>query len=210
MAQTAGWVLSYSPEYSTLGADPNALVRLAVVTGGGVTTGDPAEAFSHTLQAHSATRPAWPWLLLLAAVLLPFDVGVRRLVVSRRDLARFGRRLAEAARLRQPAPQTVHARTEQLGALFRAKDRAGGEAEKAAAGTNGDSAPMAAPAAPQAAPAALAPAAVEAAPQEPPPADEAAESKPEQAQRPSGSALAASLLARKKAREEGEQEEEEN
>jgi hypothetical protein len=144
--------------------------------------------------------------LLVAAILLPFDVGVRRLVISGGDLARARRRFAEWARLRQPAPQRVHERTEQLGALFRAKDRAGGETPAEAEDEAALEEPVAvavadAPAAGTPLPVAAAPAAKA---QEKAPTGDQPESKPEQAKRPSGTELASSLLAKKKAREESE------
>jgi Mg-chelatase subunit ChlD len=198
VAQTAGWVLSYSPEYRTLRADPGALVRLAALTSGSVTTGDPAEAFAHTLPARSFAQPAWPWLLLLAALLLPFDVGVRRLTVSRRDVARGLQRLGQALLLRRPAPSVTHERAGQLSALFRAKERAG--AEPAEAEAPGEMA-AAAPAPPvEPPPAGHAPTLPEAGSPtedkpEPPP-----DRKPEAG--PSGTQLASSLLAKKRARDE--------
>ena len=61
-------------------------------------------------------------MLVVAVLLLPVDIAMRRLVVSRRDFQRawsatFGRLLPE----RVPAT----ARTEQVSRLFQAKERAG-------------------------------------------------------------------------------------
>jgi Mg-chelatase subunit ChlD len=224
VAQTAGWVLSYSPEYRSLQADPAAMLRLASLTGGHATTGDPAEAFAHTLQTRNATRPAWPWLLLLAAILLPFDVGVRRLVVSRRDVLNAGRRLAAWVRLTRPDAQAIPGRTEQLNALFKAKDRAvsepvkeaEAEAEAAAPATASVETPPTPAPVPPATPAAEAsPPSQKAAPPAAEAAPAAAEAKPAPPEEPkrdgqtkSGStALASSLLARKKAREEEQKKE---
>ena len=125
VAQTAGWVLSYSPEYQTLAADPNALSRLASLTGGYVIGQDPAAIYTHDLPApRAATRPIWPALLLAAVLLLPLDIAVRRLVVTRYELERARLRLAAwLARLRPAAAEPE--RAEQLSALLRAKNRAG-------------------------------------------------------------------------------------
>ncbi|MBI3360646.1 MAG: FixH family protein, partial [Chloroflexi bacterium] len=185
VAQTAGWVLSYSPEYRTLKADPSAMARLAAIAGGRITTGDPAEAFAHTLPARRATRPAWPWLILLATILLPFDVAARRLVVTRHDLARWWSQLREWGRLTRPAAQPVPERAGQLTALFRAKERAGdkdeGRGVKDEAAAEATFVP--------------APTAKASSNRDAPPAK-----KPEPA--PTGDQLASTLLAKKKARGE--------
>src|SRR5205085_4889890 len=105
VAQTAGWVLSYSPEYQTLTADPNYLSRLAASTGGFVMGQDLAAIYAHDLPApRAATRPIWPTLLLIAALLLPVDIAVRRLVVTRYELERGRMRVADwLGRLRPTA-----------------------------------------------------------------------------------------------------------
>lgn len=127
VAQTAGWVLSYSPEYQTLSGDVNFLARLAALTGGRAIANEFDEIFKHDLAAPArATRPAWPGLLTLAAFLLPLDIAVRRLVLTRYEVQRAWQRLGNWISLRAPQPATMPAqRAEQLSSLFRAKDRAG-------------------------------------------------------------------------------------
>jgi hypothetical protein len=131
VAQTAGWVLSYSPEYQSLTADPNYLSRLAASTGGFVVGQDLAAIYAHDLPApRAATRPIWPTLLLIAALLLPVDIAVRRLVVTRYELERARIRAASwLARLRPTAEPPE--RAEQLSALIRAKNRAAAETRPA-------------------------------------------------------------------------------
>ncbi len=69
---------------------------------------------------------AWPLLLTLAACLLPLDIAVRRLVVTRYEVQRGLERVRAWAALRAPQPATVTPeRAEQLTALRRAKVRAG-------------------------------------------------------------------------------------
>ncbi|MCZ7542359.1 MAG: VWA domain-containing protein [Anaerolineae bacterium] len=85
--QTTGWVLSYSPEYRNLEADPRALERIARLTEGRQLT-NPGQAFDHNLVARRAPTPLWPWLLLVAALLLPLDVAARRLIITRTDVER--------------------------------------------------------------------------------------------------------------------------
>lgn len=125
VSDLAGWVQAYSPEYKTLQADPDELVNLMAITGGRVTTGDPAEAFAHTLTAPADTRPIWPWLLTLAAILLPFDIAVRRLAVDRRDVTRAWQRMV--GRL-IPAPAgapVIPERSARMTTLLGVKERAG-------------------------------------------------------------------------------------
>jgi Mg-chelatase subunit ChlD len=114
IAETTGWVLAYSPEYRSLEGDPDYLAHIAELTGGRVIA-DSADVFAHTLAMEYGTRPIWPWLLLAATLLLPIDVAVRRLVITRQDLLvlAFWRR-------RQP----VEERAPQMSALYRAKARA--------------------------------------------------------------------------------------
>jgi hypothetical protein len=70
----------------------------------------------------TTARDLWPWLLLLALLLWPFDVGVRRMSVGRRDMT-----LARAwvsgwwTRWRSPS-----ARTASVDAMLQARGRAGG------------------------------------------------------------------------------------
>ena len=116
--RTLGLIVPYSPEYRVLSPNTELLRDLARVTGGGQLT-DPAQAFAHTLTAVERVRPVWSWLLLLAVLLFPLDVAVRRVLVTRQDLAeawsvlapRLSRRRVEE----QPEPL--------LSRLFAAKQR---------------------------------------------------------------------------------------
>ncbi len=122
-AQTDGWTLSYSPEYRRIESDPDLLLRLAALTGGKAATANPADAFLHNLKATGASRPIWPWLLLLAALLLPFDVASRRLILTRQDWARFIETLT--ARLRPgKREKAAVAQSARMSALMQAKERA--------------------------------------------------------------------------------------
>ena len=121
--EKAGWVLSYSPEYRNLESDPDALYRLTLAANGQVAGSDPAEAFAHTRSAPLATRPVWPWLLLIAALLLPFDVGVRRLAFEWRDVQKAWRSMGLKWQTRRAAQAAVPARSEQMTTLFDAKQR---------------------------------------------------------------------------------------
>lgn len=115
--QTSGWVMSYSREYLA-SRGQSVLPRMAVITGGTAYTDGLAPAFEHTIAARSGSLPIFPLLLLLALILLPFDVAIRRLLVQRSDLER----LATALRLRaQPATEAASGR---MAALMDARERA--------------------------------------------------------------------------------------
>lgn len=121
VGQTSGWVLGYSPEYQNLEPDHQLLASLAAVTGGADLGAEPAAAFLHNLASEPTTQPIWPWLLLTAVCLLPLDIALRRLAVTRRDWERawaatFGRFQRQPARREEP--------TEQVSRLFQAKQRA--------------------------------------------------------------------------------------
>jgi uncharacterized membrane protein len=126
IGQTSGWVLGYSPEYRNLAGDPRLLNSIAELTGGRDLTsqfdeGDFAAVLSHDLPAGEASRPIWPWLLTLAVLLLPFDIAVRRIVITRVD----GQRLWQRTLGRiwwSTVPEAE--RSERVTRLFRAKERA--------------------------------------------------------------------------------------
>lgn len=137
LGQTAGWVLGYSPEYRDLVSSPRLLENVADVTNGrdlSSQSGAEAGVFVHDLPFQATARPIWPALLLVAVLLLPVDVALRRLVLTRTDLERAW--MASFGRLR-PQPATPQPRTEQVSRLFEAKERAGSRTATAPA----DSAP---------------------------------------------------------------------
>lgn len=83
---TAGLVVPYSPEYQQSQSDPELLETIAR-TSGGTELSDPGEAFDHNLSGVSRAQDiAFP-LLLFALILLPFDIGVRRLTLRRSDFS---------------------------------------------------------------------------------------------------------------------------
>ncbi len=121
---SSGAVLAYSPEYRERDAGAGALLLrdLASATGGRALAA-PDQAWARTGAPASAATPVSPTLLLLAALLLPLDVAVRRLVAGRRELAELRLRLRQwLARGRAPeaAPGSE---PELLGDLFEARSR---------------------------------------------------------------------------------------
>jgi hypothetical protein len=126
VGQTGGWVLGYSPEYGRLATDEQLLSSIAELTGGRNLTDqfeqDEYDAvLAHDLPVGEASRPIWPWLLVAAVILLPFDVAVRRIILTTAD----GRRLWRATLGRfswSSAPAS--GRSERVARLFQAKERA--------------------------------------------------------------------------------------
>jgi len=124
VAQTAGWVLGYSPEYTVTEPDHENLAYLANLTGGKVLL-EPWESLSHNISAGRIRRPIWHWLALLALFLLPIDVAVRRLVIGREELAKLAARWRALWPGRKARPAPGSTRSEQVSRLFEAKQRAG-------------------------------------------------------------------------------------
>ncbi len=196
--QQLGWVMSYSPEYSLNARAGNLLADIADLTGGRSLAETPEAVFAHNLAAQAAYNPIWQYLLLAAILLLPFDIAVRRLLVTRSDLQRL-----RAAIFGQG--QVVTETSERMSTLFDAKARAQHIID-------GDSPPAAADAAPDSTAAALRARRAErqseaspAAPSEPrPPRARSKSTLPlpnNPPPRPEGSNVAGELLKRRKGRD---------
>jgi hypothetical protein len=102
---TAGAVNSYSPEFSITSQDASLLARVSEITGGKLILA--GEASSLDLFARRSTRTIpheiWNTLLLAALLLLPIDVGVRRVLITREQLADLGERIELMVRGRSAA-----------------------------------------------------------------------------------------------------------
>ena len=127
LARTAVLIAPTPAEYRLLGTNDRLLSALRSATAGReVVAGK--DAWAHDLGTTTASIDLWPLLLLLALLLWPIDVAVRRVFLSRGDvgLARewVGVRWA---RWRGPAR-----RPEPVGGMLAAKDRAGGRKARAA------------------------------------------------------------------------------
>ncbi|GAB1419980.1 VWA domain-containing protein [Anaerolineales bacterium] len=114
--QVNGWVMAYSPEYISTGTNNALLNQLAELTGGSNLDAQEDTVFNHNLAPRTASAPIWHWLVWLAIFLFPFDIAVRRLLITRYDLERLRKRL-------RPSQQS-HERTEQMATLKGAKSRA--------------------------------------------------------------------------------------
>jgi hypothetical protein len=93
---SGGAVVASSPEFTVRGEDPTLVGDLAALTGGRVDP-DAGAVFDHALGGLSREVAAWPALAILALVLFPFDVALRRLLLAKEDRTR----LLAALRLRR-------------------------------------------------------------------------------------------------------------
>jgi Mg-chelatase subunit ChlD len=123
--QTAGLIMPYSPEYkrvSTLEGEV-LLNELARATGGAVLA-SPQAAFAPTRRPASQAHPLWPSLLLMAALLFPLDVGVRRLRLTAADWRRLMAWVGQRTLRRGGRPSLRPVEPVLLGDLFEARERA--------------------------------------------------------------------------------------
>ncbi len=127
LGRTLGLVAPTPAEYRLLGTNEPLLASLRAATGGREVT-EPADVWTHDLRSTSFGRDLWPALIVLALLLWPLDVALRRVSITAGDLALARQSLSERVRLRR-APA---ARPDAIGGLFEAKERASGERARAA------------------------------------------------------------------------------
>jgi hypothetical protein len=105
---TTGLVVPYSPEYRDLGSDPVTLRAIAQAGGGKLLT-DLSQVFRLPVPQIQAAQPISEILLVLAILLFPIDVALRRLVFRLEDAPawRAALQLQRAATRAVPAEATV-------------------------------------------------------------------------------------------------------
>ncbi len=90
--RTLGIVSPAAEEYRRLGIDIDSLASFAAAGAGrqlALDAEEPgAEVWRHDIEASAFPTPIWPILLILAIVLVPIDIGVRRVALSVGDVAR--------------------------------------------------------------------------------------------------------------------------
>jgi hypothetical protein len=94
-----GLDVPYSPEYRSTGVSITFLRQIAAA-GGGAIIHAPSEVWADNLPAALDRKPLADLLWLLALLLLPLDIALRRLVLNKRDLATL------VAALRSPGRQS--------------------------------------------------------------------------------------------------------
>jgi hypothetical protein len=129
-APVSGAVNSYSPEFSITGSDADLLARISEATGGrvipasatnvqspGDDSAEPAGPQPSTTDVDlferraTKTRPheIWEALMLVALLLLPIDVGIRRLHITREQLEQA--REWVGSRIRRPSASILEPET---------------------------------------------------------------------------------------------------
>ena len=129
-SRTLGIVSPAAEEYRRLGIDADALATYAAAGGGReLALADeeaPTAVWTHDIEASAFPTPVWPWLLLLAIALVPLDVGVRRVALSRADLRRARAWTARRVGMGRAEPEAVPG----LAELRAAKERSARRAER--------------------------------------------------------------------------------
>ena len=88
----------------------------------------PTDPWRHDLQTTSSFTELWPWLLVLALLLWPLDIALRRVSIGRRELVDARGWVGRRWRLRRAAaPRTAAAE-----GMLAARDRAAGASARAA------------------------------------------------------------------------------
>jgi len=127
-SRTLGIVSPAAEEYRRLGIDADALASYAAAGRGRELTLTEEEApttvWTHDIEASAFPTPVWPWLLLLAIVLVPLDVGVRRVALSRADFRRARAWAARRIGLGRAEPEAVPGLAELRAARERSARRA--------------------------------------------------------------------------------------
>jgi hypothetical protein len=81
----SGFSVSYPPEYQASGPNTFLLSQLSDITGGTLAA-VPEEIFRHTNQPIARFIDLWYYLLMIAILLLPLDIAVRRLSLTGESL----------------------------------------------------------------------------------------------------------------------------
>jgi len=138
LGRTVGLVAPTPTEYRMLGANQPLLGAIRAATGGSELA-LPEEVWGRDLQATRSLTALWPLLLVLALLLWPLDVALRRVSLGRRELREARRWLGDRVGGRR-----VAARPADVTGLMAARDRAGSSAARSAilrAGADAGAAP---------------------------------------------------------------------
>ena len=101
LGRTVGLVAPTAAEYRVLGANEAFLAALRTATGGSVVE-TPLDPWRHDLVSTSRSTDLWPMLLVLALLLWPLDIALRRVSIGRREFAAAGAWVRAIPRRRAP------------------------------------------------------------------------------------------------------------
>ena len=126
LGRTLGLVAPTAAEYRLLGANEPLLAAMRAATGGEQVE-LPADVWVHDLQTTSLYTDMWPWLLVVALLLWPLDIALRRVSLGRRELADGRRWVSDRLDGRR-----VAARTQASESMLAARERAGSAGARSA------------------------------------------------------------------------------
>jgi uncharacterized membrane protein len=127
LGRTLGLVAPTPAEYRILGSNEAFLATLRAATGGrAIATA--AQPWTHDLATTDTYTDLWPTLLILALLLWPLDIALRRVSIGRRELADARRWVAGGWRRRA----AVAPRPAEVAGMLAARDRAAGSSARAA------------------------------------------------------------------------------
>jgi uncharacterized membrane protein len=126
LGRTLGLVAPTAAEYRLLGTNEAFLATLRAATAGRAID-RPPEVWAHDLATTSRYTELWPPLLILALLMWPLDIALRRVSVGRRELADARRWLGSRGRNRP-----IAARPAAVDGMLAARERAGGASARSA------------------------------------------------------------------------------
>ena len=127
LGRTLGLIAPTAAEYRLLGSNEAFLATLRAATGGRAVE-TPAQPWVHDLATTNTSTDLWPALLVLALLLWPLDIALRRVSVGRRELAGARRWIAGGWRRRS----AVAPRPAEVSGMLAARDRAAGSTARSA------------------------------------------------------------------------------
>ncbi len=125
LGRNVGLVAPTAAEYRLLGVNQPFLATLRAATAGRAITA-PLEPWAHDLATTRSFTQLWPLLLVLALLLWPLDIGLRRVSIGRRDLRDARQALVDWRRGR------IAPRSAPVEGMLAARDRAAGAGSRAA------------------------------------------------------------------------------
>jgi uncharacterized membrane protein/uncharacterized protein YegL len=126
LGRTLGLVAPTAAEYRLVGANQAFLATLRAATDGRAISG-PLDPWIHDLATTASFSQLWPLLLILALLLWPLDIALRRVSIGRRELRDARRWVGDVALRRR-----VAARPKPVEGMLAARDRAAGASARAA------------------------------------------------------------------------------
>jgi uncharacterized membrane protein len=140
LGRTVGLVAQTPAEYRVLGANESVLAALRTA-GGGSPVVTPLDPWRHDLTTTDRFTDLWPLLLVLALLLWPIDIALRRMSLGRRELAAARGWVREVGLRRRATAR----RTATGESLLAARERAGSSEARAAILGGSAAAPVAGP-----------------------------------------------------------------